>query len=187
MGDVMRCAKIRCVVRIRITIRYICMVRIRKYMSKVSERFLTCCFACTLGFRINARPTAAGDWGFFDTRKCRFRYKISLYIGSKTPRECLCVPAPPVRRSAVEFLKRFNYRYEYVNATRGAKIHEDAGFGFVQGDSYYTSGDPSCFSKPFFWAAAPDERYAPGRQGRKGRRVFGGARLHVDTDRSIVS
>ena len=60
------------------------------------------------------------------------------------------------------------------------------GFGFVQGDSYYTSGDPSCFSKPFFWAAAPDERYAPGRQGRKGRRVFGGARLHVDTDRSIV-
>jgi hypothetical protein len=177
MGDVMRCAKIRCVVRIRITIRYICMVRIRKYMSKVSERFLTCCFACTLGFRINARPTAAGDWGFFDTRKCRFRYKISLYIGSKTPRECLCVPAPPVRRSAVEFLKRFNYRYEYVNATRGAKI---------QGDSYYTSGDPSCFSKPFFWAAAPDERYAPGRQGRKGRRVFGGARLHVDTDRSIV-
>ena len=69
---------------------------IRKYMSKVSERFLTCCFACTLGFRINA--PAAGDWGFFDTRKCRFRYKISLYIGSKTPRECLCVPAPPVRR-----------------------------------------------------------------------------------------
>ena len=66
------------------------------------------------------------------------------------------------------------------------KQHGIAGFGFVQGDSHYTSGDPSWFSKPFFWAAAPDERYAPGRQGRKGRRVFGGARLHVDTDRSIV-
>ena len=105
---------------------------------------------------------AAGDWGFFQ---------------ESVPKKAL---------GAVEFLKRFNYRYEYDNATRGAKIHGDAGFGFVQGDSYYTSGDPSWFSKPFFWAAAPDERYAPGRQGRKGRRVFGGARLHVDTDRSIV-
>ena len=98
----------------------------------------------------------------------------------------LCPGSPGEALRAVEFLKRFNYRYEYVNATRGAKIQEDAGFGIVQGDSYYTSGDPSCFSKPFFWAAAPDERYAPGRQGRKGRRVFGGARLYVDTDRSIV-